>query len=68
MIHSAALEERGMASKDGVPRVEAEAALSAQLRGMFDLIAEQPVPAKLVDLVDALEEKRRHQEGVEEEA
>ena len=47
-----------MAKKESVHR-DAEAALTEQLRAMFDTIAEQPVPGKIMDLVEALEEKRR---------
>lgn len=50
-----------MANKESVHR-DAEAALTEQLRVMFDTIADQPVPAKLMDLVEALEEKRRYRE------
>jgi hypothetical protein len=38
----------------------AETALIEQLRAMYDAIAEQPVPGKIMDLVEALEEKRRY--------
>jgi hypothetical protein len=48
----------GMAKNESV-HGDAEAALTEQLRAMFDTIAEQPVPDKLMDLVEALEEKRR---------
>lgn len=51
----------GMAKKQSVHR-DAEAALTEQLRTMFDTIAEQPVPGRLMELVEALEEKRRHRE------
>jgi len=50
-----------MAKKDTVHR-DAEAALTEQLRNMFESIAEQPVPGKLLDLVDALEERRGDRE------
>jgi hypothetical protein len=53
---------RSMTTKGDVPRIETEAELSEQLRAMFDEIADQPVPSKLLDLVEALEEKRRYQE------
>ena len=50
-----------MAKMESVRR-DVEAALTEQLRAMFDSIAEQPAPGKLIDLVDALEEKRRYRE------
>lgn len=50
-----------MAKNESVHR-DAEAALKEQLRAMFDQIAEQPVPGRIVDLVEALEEKRRYHE------
>lgn len=49
-------------AKNESGRTDAEAALTDQLRAMFDSIAEQPVPGKLMDLVEALEEKRRYRE------
>jgi hypothetical protein len=50
-----------MAKMESVRR-DVEATLTEQLRAMFDLIAEQPAPSRLIDLVEALEEKRRHRE------
>lgn len=50
-----------MAKKESV-HTEAEAVLTEQLRAMFDSIAEQPVPGRMMDLVEALEEKRRYRE------
>jgi Anti-sigma factor NepR len=49
---------------------EAEAALakvSGQLKEMFDVISDQPVPEHLLELVEALEEKRRYQQSKDEE-
>ena len=51
----------GMAKMQSVHR-DAEAALTDQLRTMFDAIAEQPVPGNLMELVEVLEDKRRHRE------
>jgi hypothetical protein len=51
-----------MAKKESVRR-DAEAALTEQLRAMFDAIVEQPTPRKILDLVEALEEKRRDRDG-----
>jgi hypothetical protein len=45
-----------------------EIAVSEDLRALFDEIADQPVPPRLIDLVEALEEKRRHQEGCGDDA
>jgi hypothetical protein len=55
-----------MAKNESVHR-DAEAALTEQLRAMFDSIAEQPVPGKLMDLVEALEEKSRCSDGSADE-
>lgn len=49
---------------------EAEVALGevgGQLKAMFDKVADQPIPEHLIELVDALEEKRRHQQKLDEE-
>lgn len=61
------LTHRGeiMAKDDNAGR-EAEAALSGQLKAMFDAISGQPVPEKLLELVDALEEKRRDREQTDD--
>ena len=53
-------------AKDDNARGEAEAALSGQLKAMFDAISGQPVPEQLLELVDALEEKRRDREKPED--
>ncbi len=55
-----------MAKMESVPK-DAEAALTQQLRNMFESVAEQPVPGKLMDLVEALEEKRRYLEDAGED-
>jgi hypothetical protein len=45
-----------------------EAAVCEDLRDMFDQIADQPVPTRLIDLVDALEEMQRFQEACNDDA
>jgi anti-sigma factor ChrR (cupin superfamily) len=40
----------------------AHAIVGGQLRAMFDKVASQPIPEPLLELVDALEEKRRREE------
>jgi hypothetical protein len=53
-----------MASKDTAqPRAQAaDTVLSGELKTMFDKVASQPIPEHLLELVDALEEKRRREE------
>jgi hypothetical protein len=53
-----------MAIKDTAqPRGDsADAKLSGDLKSMFDTVARQPIPEHLLELVDALEEKRRREE------
>jgi hypothetical protein len=55
-----------MAKNESVHR-DAEAALTEQLRAMFDSITEQPVSGKIMDLVEALEEKRRSSDEAADE-
>lgn len=51
-------------AKEDMARRRAEAAhaiVGGQLRAMFEKVASQPVPEHLIELADALEEKRRRE-------
>ena len=53
-----------MASQDTAQQraQAADTVLSGELRAMFDKVAGQPIPEHLLELVDALEQKRRREE------
>lgn len=48
----------GPVEADMLPR-STEETLGAQLRGLFDHVAGQPVPERIAELIDALEERRQ---------
>ena len=50
-------------AKTNPARRTSEIAVSENLRAIFEDIADQPVPPRLMDLVEALEEKRLHEQG-----
>lgn len=57
------VEARAQASGDGAGRRlldrQMQAALGRQLRAMYDDIASEPVPARFLELLDALESKEK---------
>jgi hypothetical protein len=55
-----------MSKQEAAPS-ETEAAVAERLQAMFDDVAAQPTPSWLMDLVEALEEKRLYREKASEE-